>query len=455
MTTTAALRPLPCRKGVLIGLRESLAYLRDPDGFIAERAAEFGPVFGTTLFFRPTAVVGGPAAVEEFMARERVIAESSLPASFQTLHTPYGALNQSGDRHRATRAGYQPLFMSSALESYLPVLNRSLTSFTDQIAREGCTFIARDGKTLCLNMFAELFAGEALSPAEVEAFITYNNALLSLSPWLPSFRRGMKALKDLRDGMRRRLERFQRGELTSACFAVFAANRAERDLPWSAERIATATILMIWGAYIEVASLMAHALLLSEGKPEVRERILAEASQRGLADRASGGTLAQWDLPYAAGVVRESLRLIPPAGGGFRMASEDVAIAGFRIPAGTVITADPRIGNRIPALFPEPEVFQPERWVKPRGSASRCPFAGSAALLPKGAWFPGGIGVHGCPGIPLAELCGRMFLVRWMQTIQSWRKPEGSAQAVPSTLVPIKIPTDAFQLLVEAADRPS
>ena len=449
MTAHSALRPLPRRRGVLIGLRETLAYLLNPDGFIAARAEEFGPVFGATLFFRPTAVIGGPLAVEEFVASERAITESSLPAAFTALHTPYGALNQSGVRHRATRAGYQPLFQINALESYLPVLTRTITGFTDRIASEGHTHIARDGKLLCLNLFAELFAGEALSYDELEAFNTYNGALLSLSTWLPSFRRGMGALKLLQQRMTQRLERFRQGELMSACFSLFASNRDEQDLPWSDERIATATILLIWGAYIEVASLMASALILSENKPDVRERILLEAAQQGLADRSAIGTLAQWALPYTQGVVRESLRLNPPAGGGFRRASDDIAIAGFRIPAGTVITADPRIGNRQPSLYPESDVFQPERWIQRDGASSRCPFAGSAAVLPKGAWFPGGIGSHSCPGIPLAELCGRMFLVRWMQVIKTWRQPEGCSAAIPYTLVPIKIPSDSYQLLVE------
>ncbi|MFZ9552225.1 MAG: cytochrome P450 [Hylemonella sp.] len=451
MTDNTLLRPLPCRRGFLIGLRETVAYLLNPDRFIATRAEELGPVFGTTLFFRPTAVVGGPPAVEAFLASERTITESSLPAAFTALHTPDGALNQSGVRHRATRAGYQPLFQANALERYLPVLTRSITGFTDRVAREGHTHIARDGKLFCLNLFAELFAGEVLSQAELEAFNTYNAALLSLSTWLPSFRRGIGALTFLQRRMMRRLERFRQGELTSACFNLFASNRDEKNLPWSDERIVTATILLIWGAYIEVASLMASTLILSEGKPDVRERILLEAGQQGLADRSAIGTLPQWTLPYTQGVVREALRLNPPAGGGFRLASDDVAIAGFRIPAGTVITADPRIGNRLPSLYPEPDLFEPERWIQRDGARSRCPFAGSAAVLPRAAWFPGGIGSHSCPGIPLAELCGRIFLVRWMQAIHTWRQPNGSSAAIPYTLVPIKIPSDSYRLLVEAA----
>ena len=71
MTAADRLSPLPGRTGLFIGIRESLAYLRDPDRFIAERTERYGPVFGTTLFFRPTAVVGGIQAVENFLEQER------------------------------------------------------------------------------------------------------------------------------------------------------------------------------------------------------------------------------------------------------------------------------------------------------------------------------------------------------------------------------------------------
>ncbi len=450
MTAAETLRPLPGRKGPFIGIRESLAYLRDPDRFIAERTARYGPVFGTTLFFRPTAVVGGVEAVETFLAQERAISESSLPAAFTALHTPDGALNQQGVRHRSTRAGYAPLFNSRAFEGALPAINQRITAFVDAVARQGTTHIARDCKQLCLDLFAEVFAGEALSAAEAEDFITYNNALLCLSTALPSFRRGEAALARLQTCMGKRLERFRNGDLHSHAFAVFSTNRDETGELWSDQRIATATVLMIWGAYVEVASLMSCSLILCEDRPDVREQIITVAGQHGLADRNRVGSLEDWALPYVQGVVRESLRLMPPGGGGFRLTSTAIAIAGFRIPAGTVVTADPRIGNRLASLFPEPDRFRPERWVPPgTTTGSRCPVAGTAQRLPRGAWFPGGTGHHGCPGIPLAELCGRIFLVRWMQAIQRWHPAEDAPAAVPYSLIPIRIPTDDYELTVK------
>ena len=454
MSTTNGLRPLPCRTGPLIGVRESIAYLRDPDGFIAERHQQFGPVFGTTLFFRPTAVLGGPEAVEQFIRLESSISESALPPAFTALHTADGALNQAGEKHRSTRRGYAALFSPSNLESYLPGINRSMVRFTADIAQRGSTSIALEAKHLCLNLYAELFAGESLTTKEIEAFISYNDALLSLSKQLPSFRRGEKALAELQQSMHGRLEKHRRGELDGACFRIFTDNLDEHGQPWSDERIATATVLMVWGAYIEVASLMASCLIQTRQRPDVRDRILKEAAIHNLENPASSSHLAAWDLPFVQGVLRESLRLIPPAGGGFRLTSEDIEVSGYRIPAGTVVTADPRIGNSMSALFPEPQSFTPERWMRdPDGNNNLnpirgCPFAGSALRLPKEGWFPGGIGKHGCPGLPLAELSVRVFLVRWMQTIQNWEGASEQTAAIPYTLVPIRIPTDAYRLNV-------
>ena len=52
----------PGRMG-LPGIGESIQYLRDPEGFIAERQEQYGNVFKTHLFGRPTiTLIGADAA---------------------------------------------------------------------------------------------------------------------------------------------------------------------------------------------------------------------------------------------------------------------------------------------------------------------------------------------------------------------------------------------------------
>ncbi|KAL9614004.1 MAG: hypothetical protein Q9167_001484 [Letrouitia subvulpina] len=72
-------------------------------------------------------------------------------------------------------------------------------------------------------------------------------------------------------------------------------------------------------------------------------------------------------LPYLNAVVMESLRIVdtissyqtrivPPGG---------CVIAGYSIPAGTTIASQPYLINRQPHIFPNPELFDPSRWLIP------------------------------------------------------------------------------------------
>merc|ERR1719487_2118895 len=116
-------------------IRESIAYLGNPDEFVAERAKTLGPVFRAGLFFRPTVFVGGPENVKEFVRKERVITESSLPETFATLHTPYGLLNQAGERHKASRVALVDVFGTSKVREALPMIEERTTSFISDLAK--------------------------------------------------------------------------------------------------------------------------------------------------------------------------------------------------------------------------------------------------------------------------------------------------------------------------------
>jgi len=97
-------------------------------------------------------------------------------------------------------------------------------------------------------------------------------------------------------------------------------------------------------------------------------------------------------LPYVERVVKESLRLYPPAYGLVREALQDGETGGYPVPAGTTRAMFPWAVHRDPRYFERPEEFFPERWDKE--------FAKS---LPRCAYFPFGAGPRMCIGSTFAQ----------------------------------------------------
>ncbi|KAJ5373922.1 Cytochrome P450 oxidoreductase [Penicillium concentricum] len=70
-------------------------------------------------------------------------------------------------------------------------------------------------------------------------------------------------------------------------------------------------------------------------------------------------------LPYLDAVIKEALRIHPPNGVMFgrTVPPEGATICGKFMPGGTEVGISPWVVHYDPELFPEPEKFQPERWL--------------------------------------------------------------------------------------------
>lgn len=118
--------------------------------------------------------------------------------------------------------------------------------------------------------------------------------------------------------------------------------------------------------------------------PKAQERARTEA----LANEVSFGNLKQFR--YIEAVVKESLRLYPPAIGVFqRIAVEDTSVCGFSIPKNTLIQPISFVVQRDSRFFPNPLSFEPERFFE-----DVHPFA----------YFPFGAGPRACIGRNLAMM---------------------------------------------------
>jgi cytochrome P450 len=102
------------------------------------------------------------------------------------------------------------------------------------------------------------------------------------------------------------------------------------------------------------------------------------------------------DLPYVERVVKESMRLYPPAWVVGREAIAECEIGGYRMPAGTTALMSQWVMHRDPRYHENPERFDPDRWT-----------AKYAKALPRFAYFPFGGGPRQCigAGFAMTEAC--------------------------------------------------
>jgi cytochrome P450 len=139
--------------------------------------------------------------------------------------------------------------------------------------------------------------------------------------------------------------------------------------------------------------------------PEI-ERKLHDEISRVIGDRLP--TLADMPrLPYATMVVNESLRVYPPVWVIPRDAIADDEIGGYRVRAGSTILLSPYITHRHPEFWPNPEAFDPERFLPER-----------AHERPRHAYFPFGGGPRLCMGVDMAMM---EMLIIMVMVVQRYR----------------------------------
>jgi cytochrome P450 len=173
------------------------------------------------------------------------------------------------------------------------------------------------------------------------------------------------------------------------------------------------------------ANALAWTLMLLAEHPEIDHRLEGELARVLGARPATADDLAS--LPLADAIVKESMRLYPPAHTIGREATRDLRLGPFELPAHTSILISPWAMHHDPRFFPDPEAFHPDRWLD-----------GSTAKLPKNAYMPFGGGPRVCVGNHFAIMEAVLVLVTIAQRARFERLSRDSIGVQPAiTLRPL------------------
>ncbi len=126
-------------------------------------------------------------------------------------------------------------------------------------------------------------------------------------------------------------------------------------------------------------------------------------------------------LPYTERVLKEAMRLYPPAWTTGREAGEDVEVGGWVIQKGAQILTSQWVVHRDPRWFPTPEGFDPDRWAPER-----------ARDLPRFAYFPFGGGPRICIGNHFAMMEAVLMLAIVLQRFRIELLPGQRLELRPS-----------------------
>ncbi|XP_029288042.1 25-hydroxyvitamin D-1 alpha hydroxylase, mitochondrial [Cottoperca gobio] len=173
-----------------------------------------------------------------------------------------------------------------------------------------------------------------------------------------------------------------------------------------------------------ISSTMSWSLYELSRDPKVqallRDEVLSVLEGRSIPEAADVAR-----MPLLKATVKEVLRLYPVTPANARVITErDIEVGGYLIPKNTLITLCHFATSRDPAVFPNPDKFQPERWLKK--DQTHHPYAS----------IPFGVGKRSCIGRRIAELELYLALARILIEFDVKPDPEGiSVKPMTRTLL--------------------
>lgn len=415
--------PSAQQRNIIFALGSLLLGSYDITEKVRESFSVHGDMYRIRFKSHDVYVIRHPDHIQQVLVTDAAIyhkdPDYSDPKKGLAKYLGYGLLTSDGEFWQKQRKLIQPAFHHKRIEGYADIM----TAFAEQQSatwREGATLSVSDAMmnlTMAIvvkALFDTEMASEASMIAHALEVMQSRFIQTSIVPeWIPT-PAGLQEPKVVatfdeivyRLIQERRADGTDRGDLLSMLLAALD----DEGNPMSDKQIRDEAITLILAGHETTANVMAWTWYLLSQNPAV------EATLHRELDTVLGGRTPVYAdfraLPYTDMVVKEAMRLYPPAYFIGRMAIEDTRIGDFDVPKGTQIGIATFATHRDERWWDQPDAFIPERWAEERER-------------PKYAYLPFGAGPRVCIGNSFAMIEARLLLATLAQRFR-FRLPMGT-----------------------------
>ena len=397
-----------------------LDYSRDPLNFLARSSWEYGDVVNLQFPGPPAYLLSNPDHIEQVLVKNNrnFIKDRVTRSELSILGD--GLLTSDGDFWRRQRRLAQPAFHRERVEAYA----ETMVSYTERML-EGWRAgeernVHHDMMRLTLEIVAKTLVdadiagnaeevGAALGTIMARFSDQGSGVFLRMIPdGVPTpsnlrFRQANKKLEEFIYGIID--ERRRSGRDTGDLLSMLLHARDEDGSRMGDEQLRDEVMTIVMAGHETTAIALSWTFYLLGKHPAVEEKLHSELETMLDGRPPTVGDLPR--LPYTAAVIKESMRLYPPAWAIGREASEDCEIGGFHVPAKTQLFISQYVVHHDPRFFERPNSFIPERWEE-----------NLEKQLPKFAYFPFGGGPRLCIGQSFAKMEATLLLTTTAQKLR-------------------------------------
>lgn len=414
---SAHFRPIPRHRGHWLW-GGTFDFRRNPAEFVLEGHQQYGDVFVTRVLTGDSYFVRDPEVVNAInVTHAKHIYKPKVVKQMWKPFLGNGLVPNDGESWRRQHKLIMPGFHKLRVDAYAP----TMAEYTRDMIRNWREGEQRDfrkemvGLTLRVvakTLFDTDLAHDSTTVHDaiehiVEALIDHAQTPIPAPRWWPSERnrRMVKAL-DAMDGViarlvaARRRDMNDRGDLMS--HMVFAT---DEQGGMSDKQLRDELMTLIFAGHETTAHTLTWAWYLMATNLDKVAKAQREIDQNLDGKPIDVGDLAK--LPYLEMCVKESLRRMPAVWIYGREAQEDLCLAGYFFPKGSILAVSPLATGRNAKYFEDPEAFRPERWTREFERA-----------LPRGAYVPFAAGPRVCLGKQFAMMEMRIILGTLLQNVE-------------------------------------